>query len=103
VAADSFGINDLSKGQLNVMRGFYGRFENLATQALILSLYTFAASSAAGMLLLLMVLIARWLPRGVQGLFDEIAFTMLTPLGWVLIVSLGFLLLLTVVCQRIMP
>jgi hypothetical protein len=55
------------------------------------------------MLLLLMVLIARWLPRGVQGLFDEIAFTMLTPLGWVLIVSLGFLLLLTVVCQRIMP
>jgi hypothetical protein len=103
VAADSFGINDLSKGQLNVMRGFYGRFENLATKALILSLYTFAASSAAAMLLLLMVLIARWLPRGVQGLFDEIAFTMLTPLGWVLIVSLGFLLLLTVVCQRIMP
>lgn len=107
VAVDSFGIGDLTKSQLNVMRGFYGRFENLVSKALVVSLYTFSGSSAAGMLLMLMALIAGlldgWLPRALGDLFYTFADMMLAPIGWVLIVSLGFLLLLAVVCQRVMP
>ena len=107
VAADSFGMSDLTKSQLNVVRGFYGVFENLVSKALIISLYMFAGSSAAGMLLMLLALIAGlldgWLPGAFQDSFYRFAEMMLTPIGWMLAVSLGFLLLLAVVSQRAMP
>ncbi|MCP4982730.1 MAG: hypothetical protein GY935_19810 [Gammaproteobacteria bacterium] len=59
------------------------------------------------MLLMLLALIAGlldgWFSGAFQDSFYRFAEMMLTPIGWVLAVSLGFLLLLAVVSQRAMP
>lgn len=51
VVVERFDMEELTKSQLNVMRGFYGTFENLASRALIISLYTFVGSAVVGFLL----------------------------------------------------
>lgn len=107
VVVDSFDMTDLTKSQLSVMRGFYGTFENLVSKGSVISLYTFAGSSAVGMLLMLLALIAAllegYIPAAIDDFVYHIVDMMLAPVGWVLAVSLGFLLLLTVISQRAMP
>lgn len=108
VVVDSFGMTELSKRQMKVMRGFYGRLENWVNQTLRFALYTFAGSLGLSMLLIVAVLAVEklpdsWVPFFVADFVDMVAFNAFEVLGWVLACCLGILLLLVVLAQRVMP
>jgi hypothetical protein len=108
VISDSFGITDLSKSQIKVMRGFYGALENLVSKLMTIALYAFVSAWAGAMSLVAMLLVVTQLPDGATKnalenfFFGDLEF-LFTGLGLVLAASLVLLLLLVVIAQRAMP
>jgi hypothetical protein len=108
VISNDFGMTDLSKSQIKVMRGFYGAFENLVSKTMIISLYAVVSAWVIAISLLVTVLIVAQLPSGaIKKALEDFFFgnvdLLLTGAGLVAAVSLVFLLILNVIGQRTMP
>lgn len=108
VISNSFGMTDLSKSQIKILRGFYGAFENLAAKVIIVSLYALASAWAALLLLVSILFIVTQLPAGaiknvLEDFFYGNAEPLLTGAGLVTAISLGVFLLSAAIVQRAMP
>ena len=102
VAADIIGITGLTKEQRRTVRGFYGKTERFLSTMLILCLYTFSVSLAVLMLTVLSIPIITLLPvRKFQDTAMLIVDLLLTVDGWIVVISLGLLLLLAVMSEKI--
>ena len=108
VAQKVFDLEVLSAGQRRTLRGFYGRAERFLEGVTLLCGYGFMAGMATGMLTVLMLLLsAVLLPSGAQDAVMDLVMPVLDPLlmgsGVVTAVSIGGLVLMAAMRERLLP
>jgi hypothetical protein len=108
VAAEAFGLEELTRGGRQVIRGFYGKTEQALSTITMVCAFGAIYGMAGAMLAVLLVLLPILLTQGraedvAVDLLAPIVMPLLTVSGVVAAVSMGVIVLMLAIRERLVP